>query len=55
MDLFFAFVEERFVWVFCGVGEVLVRDWLGGGFRVIDGYKGRGYKGKFWELGLLCY
>ncbi|XP_046523421.1 protein FAM220A [Equus quagga] len=55
VDLFFAPVEERFAWVSCGVGEALVRDWLGGGPRATDGHKGRCHKGKPWESGLPCH
>ncbi|XP_012587213.1 PREDICTED: protein FAM220A [Condylura cristata] len=40
-DLFSASAEEHFAGVSCGVGETLVRDWLGGGPRVTDSHRGQ--------------
>lgn len=49
VGLFFVLIE-CFVQVVCSGVEVLEWDWFGGGFRVIDGYRGQCFKGEFWVL-----
>lgn len=54
VHVFCAPAEERFAAVRCGVGEALVRDWLGGGPGATDSHRGWGHTAEPWASGLPC-
>ncbi|XP_004395017.1 PREDICTED: protein FAM220A-like [Odobenus rosmarus divergens] len=54
VHVFCALAEERFAGVSCGVGDALVRDWLGGGPRATDSHRGWCRPGEPWASGLPC-
>lgn len=55
LDLFLAPAEECFSGVSCGVQEALGRDWLEGGPRATDSYRGQCCKGEPCGSGLRCH
>lgn len=54
VHVFRAPTEEHFAGVSCGVGEALVRDWLGGGPRATDSWRGWCHTGEPWVSELPC-
>ncbi|XP_027467197.2 protein FAM220A [Zalophus californianus] len=54
VHVFCALAEESFAGVSCGVGDALVRHWLGGGPRATDSHGGWCRPGEPWASGLPC-